>query len=65
MFSAGSSPFAIKTDGTLWSWGYNVSNGQLGDGTTVSKSSPVQIGTATNWSSIAAGTTHTVGIRLA
>jgi len=32
---------AIKTDGTLWAWGAN-GFGQLGDGTTVSKSSPVQ-----------------------
>lgn len=32
---------AIKTDGTLWGWGYNV-NGGLGDGSLVSKSSPVQ-----------------------
>ena len=27
---------AIKTDGTLWSWGHN-SQGQLGDGITVNK----------------------------
>src|ERR1035437_8725062 len=32
---------AIKTDGTLWLWGYN-NFGQLGDNTIVSKSSPVQ-----------------------
>ena len=43
---------AIKTDGTLWSWGYNAV-GQVGDGTTVTKLIPTQIGTDTNWSSIA------------
>ena len=32
----------VKTDGTLWCWGDNE-NGQLGDGTVVEKSSPVQI----------------------
>jgi alpha-tubulin suppressor-like RCC1 family protein len=48
-------PVAIKTDGTLWTWGYN-SYGQLGDGTTVNKSSPIQMGVATNWSS--AGSTY-------
>ena len=42
---------AIKTDGTLWAWGFN-SSGQLGDGTVISRSSPVQIGTGTNWLSI-------------
>ena len=45
---------AIKTDGTLWSWGWN-NFGELGDNTTVNKSSPVQIGTLTNWASVAAG----------
>lgn len=33
---------AVMTDGTLRSWGSNT-NGQLGDKTTVSKSSPVQV----------------------
>jgi alpha-tubulin suppressor-like RCC1 family protein len=33
----------LRSDGTLWAWGANVS-GQLGDGTRVPKSSPIQIG---------------------
>lgn len=41
---------AIKTDGTLWSWGNN-GFGALGDGTVISRSSPVQIGSLTTWSS--------------
>jgi alpha-tubulin suppressor-like RCC1 family protein len=45
---------AIKADGTLWSYGDN-SQGQLGDGTTVNRSAPVQISTETNWSIVAAG----------
>jgi len=44
---------AIKTDNTLWVWGYNH-NGQLGDNTIVSKSSPIQIGTSTDWFNIRA-----------
>jgi alpha-tubulin suppressor-like RCC1 family protein len=39
---------AIKTDGTLWAWGQN-SDGQLGTGDRISRSSPVQVGTNTNW----------------
>lgn len=44
---------AIKTDGTLWSWGYNI-NGCLGDGTTVDRSSPGSVaGGGTNWKLVA------------
>ena len=42
----------IKNDGTLWTWGQN-NEGQLGFNDRVYRSSPVQVGTGTNWSSIA------------
>jgi alpha-tubulin suppressor-like RCC1 family protein len=42
--------FAIKTDGTLWSWGYNT-NGTLGQNNETRYSSPVQI-PGTQWSAI-------------
>lgn len=50
----GSSSLAIKTDGTLWAWGYN-NHGQLGLGNKTKFSSPVQVGADTNWSEIAIG----------
>ena len=53
---------AIKTDGTLWAWGSNE-YGQLGDGTTDSKSSPVQIGTDSNWAQIDTQYYHTLAIK--
>ncbi len=43
---------AIKTDGTLWSWGYNT-YGTLGHNNKTSYSSPRQVGTNTNWRSVA------------
>ena len=55
--------FAIKTNGTLWGWGGN-SIGQLGDRTTINKSSPVQIGTDTNWVSASAHVfRHSFGLK--
>ena len=44
VYGAADSIFAIKTDGTLWSWGYN-NNGQLGQNLSfgTNRSSPVQI----------------------
>tara|TARA_R110000868_G_scaffold121335_1_gene321820 strand:+ start:5613 stop:6773 length:1161 start_codon:yes stop_codon:yes gene_type:complete len=40
---------AIKTDGTLWTWGANNS-GQLGLGNTTNYSSPKQVGASSTWS---------------
>lgn len=58
---------AIKTDGTIWSWGRN-SEGQLGLGTptspnTTNRSSPVQIGSGTDWKYVAAGYRATYAIK--
>ena len=47
---------AIKTDGTLWSWGNNY-NGTIGDNTRTYRSSPVQI-PGTSWDDIAGGNQH-------
>jgi len=35
----------LKSEGTLWAWGFNGS-GQLGDGTTTEKNIPTKIGAA-------------------
>ena len=40
--------YATKTDGTLWAWGNN-NKGQLGQNDVVYKSSPVQVGSGTDW----------------
>ena len=48
---------ALKTNGTLWSWGTGLYGG-LGLGNTINYSSPKQVGALTTWSQIAAGYYH-------
>jgi alpha-tubulin suppressor-like RCC1 family protein len=53
--SGGNFVFAIKTDGTLWSWGRN-NYGQLGTSNTTDRSSPgTTVGGGTNWKQVACG----------
>ena len=46
--------FAVKADGTAWSWG-KANLGQTGQGNTTDLSSPVQIGALTTWIRLAGG----------
>jgi len=57
---------AIDEHGILWAWGYN-GFGQLGDGTTIDRSPPVQVNTAGRMNnakivSVAAGAYHSLAI---
>jgi alpha-tubulin suppressor-like RCC1 family protein len=54
---------AIKTDGTLWTWGRNT-NGQLGDNTLTTRSTPVTtFAGGTNWKQVDCGSIHTSAIK--
>jgi alpha-tubulin suppressor-like RCC1 family protein len=52
--SQGDNAYAIKTDGTLWTWGWQYNNGSMGlnNGGIQRISSPTQVGTSTNWHGI-------------
>ena len=53
--------WALKTDGTVWSWGRN-NDGQLGINNVIDYSSPVQVGAINNWKSISGGYYAVFGI---
>ena len=53
---------ALKSDGTVWAWGNNQ-YGQLGDGTTILRSTPVRVGTLTGVVAIAAGCDHGLALK--
>jgi alpha-tubulin suppressor-like RCC1 family protein len=60
----GQHSLALKRDGTIWSWGQNTW-GQLGDGTSTDRTSPVQVSQTsglTNAVEIAAGVTHSLAL---
>jgi alpha-tubulin suppressor-like RCC1 family protein len=53
----------VRANGTAWAWGCNTS-GQLGDGVTSVRSSPVSvIGDFTDWTQVSAAGLHSLGVR--
>ena len=62
MVAAGDShSVLLRTDGTLWTWGFN-GDGELGDGAMVDRGVPAKIGASANWSFVGAGHWHSAGI---
>ncbi|HVE59197.1 MAG TPA: FG-GAP-like repeat-containing protein [Pyrinomonadaceae bacterium] len=57
---------ALKSDGTVWAWGAN-DNGQLGDGSTTARPTPVQVGSGvsgfTNIIAVSAGDGHSIALK--
>ena len=51
VITKGSNCYAIDENGGLWAWGLNA-NGQIGDGTTIEKHSPVQIKSDTKFKAV-------------
>ncbi|THF73413.1 RCC1 domain-containing protein [Cohnella fermenti] len=60
---------AVKTDGTVWSWGYNSSYGALGNGSTTNSPLPVQVvgsggtGALNNVIAVSAGYSHSLALK--
>ncbi|MBF0459632.1 MAG: fibronectin type III domain-containing protein [Nitrospirae bacterium] len=53
---------ALKSDGTVWTWGWNNS-GELGNGTTTASNTPVQVSSLTGVTAIAAGSYYTLALK--
>ncbi|TGE21966.1 T9SS type A sorting domain-containing protein [Hymenobacter aquaticus] len=59
---------ALRSDGTLWAWGLN-SSGEVGDGTTTRRPTPIRIPTpataapGTTWTQLSCGASYTLALR--
>ena len=53
---------ALKSDGTVWTWGENY-HGQLGDNTIEMRNTPVQVVGLTNVTAISAGRLYTIALK--
>jgi RHS repeat-associated protein len=53
---------ALKSDGTLWSWGLN-SSGQLGNNSTTNAKTPVQVNGLAGAVAIGAGANHSLAVK--
>jgi alpha-tubulin suppressor-like RCC1 family protein len=53
---------ALRSDGTLWSWGKN-SRGQLGTGDKKDSNVPVKVGKDSNWFAVSGGGQHSLALK--
>ncbi len=53
---------AIKSDGTVWAWGYN-NCGQLGDGSYTNRTAPVQVSGLTGVVAVSAGSAYSLAVK--
>jgi alpha-tubulin suppressor-like RCC1 family protein len=63
---SGNHMLAVKADGTVWAWTYSSNGnqyGQLGDGTVIYKSTPVQVSGLTDVVMAEAGMTHSIALK--
>jgi hypothetical protein len=60
--TGGTHSLALKSDGTLWAWGDNLF-GQLGDGTTTDRSTPVPVSGLTGVVAVAAGNDYSLAVK--
>jgi alpha-tubulin suppressor-like RCC1 family protein/uncharacterized protein YjdB len=60
--SLSGSSLAIKTDGSLWAWGYNL-YGQLGLGDTSRRILPTRVGADNDWVAVAVGGNHSLALK--
>ena len=60
--AAGGHSLALASDGTVWAWGVN-GNGQLGDGTTHDRLTPVPVQNLSGVVAIAAGMNHSLALK--
>jgi hypothetical protein len=51
----------LQPNGSVWAWGKNT-NGQVGDGTTTTRKSPVQLTTLTGMEAVSAGTAYSLAL---
>jgi alpha-tubulin suppressor-like RCC1 family protein len=59
--ASGGHSLALKSDGTVWAWGYN-NESELGNGTSRDSNTPVQVSVLTNGLAIAAGGSNSLAI---
>ncbi len=53
---------SLKSDGTVWAWGYN-SNGQLGNGTNIDSKTPVKVLGLSGITAISSGQSHCIALK--